>query len=269
MEMAPAKGITTRAANFAPLGIRSKAIGLLWYTIRERRLIELFVSLFYVLQSAIATKRVVTRETRVKSYDEVFQHYTLADGRQLVARRNSIVERADTLIAGEYGQPGARIFYRSAGTEILFEPYADDPGVWHIHAILPLAEGRFLVATGDSKKYLDIMEIDAANCRVRKRIERFCAGYTGLARHGDDIWVGSDFSERANFIKRLGDSRKHFLPAACAKNYVVGLDSVDPSHVLVVTRRLNSFAGYALLFDTVGRAFVAGNPIAIGEWTSL
>ena len=267
--MALAKGITTRAADFAPFGIRSKPIGLIWYTIRERRLIELFVSLFYVLQSAIAAKRVASRETGVGSYDEVFQHYALAGGGRLVARRNSVVERADRLIAGEYGQPGARILYRTAAAEMLFDPYANDAGVWHIHAILPLADGRFLVATGDRKKYLDLMEIDAAGCRIHKRIERLCAGYTGMARHGDDIWAGSDFSERANFIKKVGGSRKHFLPAACAKNYVIGIDSVDRSHLLVITRRLNSYAGYALLFDTIGQSFVAGNPIAIGEWTAL
>lgn len=267
--MAPAKGIITRAADFALFGVRAKPIGLIWYTIRERRLTELVVSLLYVLQFAVTARRGVSRETCVHAHDEVFQHYALAQGGRLIARRNSIVETADGLIAGEYGQPGARILYRSAAGESLFEPYATDPGVWHIHAILPMADGRFLVATGDSKKYLDLMEIGAGGCRIHKRIERFCAGYTGMARHGDEIWAGSDFSERANFIKRLGRRRKHFLPPSCARNYVIAIDSVDPSHLLVITRRLNSFMGDALLFDTVGQSFVAGNPIAIGEWTSL
>jgi hypothetical protein len=264
-----ARGIMTRAAAFTILGIRCQPLGVLWYTLRDGRLSELAISLLYWVQFWLSAKTSLSAETDIREYSEIYQSFSLDNGQRLIARASSVLRTEDAIIAAEYGQPGARILVRTRNGDQLFNPYHGDDGVWHIHALLFLEDGSYFVTTGDKRKYFDLIRLSKHGCAIEQRIERLGAGYTGMVQHMSGIWVGSDFSQRANFIKKVGERRKYFLPKSCIKDFIVSIGLHDNSTIIVITRTLNHYCGHVLLFDTDKRAFVGGNPVTVTEWTAL
>lgn len=257
-------GITEKANSFRVFGVRARVLGLLWHTAAEGRLAELMASTLLLAQYAFALRTNPLSATRVVAYTERLKRFS-AGYAPILARMNSISEVGGVFVAGEYGQPGARILVRENGREAVHNPYANEKGVFHIHAMLPLGESRYLVSTGDRKKTLDVVAITMTECRILRRLVPFLGGYTALALHQDSIWVGSDLAERANYIAELHGSRRHFLPPACARNYVLHMESVSHDKLLVISKRLNTRVGHACVFCTSSKRFVMSNRIGITE----
>lgn len=263
MQQISGKGILRRASDFRLLGIRAPLLGVAYFTIVERRLLEALVSgVQLVIRRAFPTK-VPDRPTAVRIFTQRYFRYRLEGGEQLIARAEAICRIGDARIACEYGQPGHRILVESDRGRFIQDPY-DDAGVWHLHAIVPLDDRTVAITTGDSAKYLDIYAVGRDRCRFVRRLKRRLAGYTAMAVSDGRLWCGSDFSERANYLLCIEDGKKYYLPADSIREYVIHLaDTADG--LLVVTRRLHRTTGHALLFSTDERRFVASNPISVLE----
>lgn len=253
-------GIVAKAEKWRHSGLFYPMI--LWYTLLSGRFFELFISGWPLLLLPFLRRQAIQKATHVDTFIELFKVFDLGTG-FLVARDDLIATSGTTFVAGEYGQPGARILVRQGSQQRIYSPYSNDKGVWHLHAMLPVGGNRYLVSTGDRKKYLDVISIDLNGCEILERIHSHIGGHTAMCHHGDAIWLGSDFSERANYVCSLGSRKKYYLPTVCLKHYVVHLESLDADRLLIITARLGTSTGYALIFSVETKRFLAGNPIAI------
>jgi hypothetical protein len=163
-------------------------------------------------------------------------------------------------VAAEHGEPGARILVVDSGRARVFDPYG--ASVWHLHALVHLRDDLYAVSTGDATKALDVMRITSDRCELLERLVHHCGGFTGMSVHAGALWVGSDLSERANFIAPLTGPR-YFLPRDCVREYVIRLRSTGPTRLEVITKRLRTGQGHALVFCTATRKFIAANPIEV------
>jgi hypothetical protein len=260
------KSIIKHASRFRLIGINLFLLGIFWQTVREGRLLELFISTWYMLNYWIRPVKNPDADTGVSRFQQVFYKFDSPDHGVLVARSEGIYSNRHTTIACEYGWPGARILVLHGGREHIFNPYINQ-GVWHLHAIAYLGNSEFAISTGDSKKILDIFTITPSSLIFRRRVVRFCGGYTGMTWHANDLWVGSDLSERANFIASISCGKKYFLPRDCIREYVINLRTLNDSLLLIITKRLHTYRGHALIFCTTTRRFVASNSIEITEFS--
>lgn len=151
----------------------------------------------------------------------------------------------------------------------IYQPYQKIVGVQHIHAIATLKAPYFLVSTGDTSKRLDLFRITGEECTLIRCISSSLAGYTAIHVKDHEVWVGSDFSERANFISNLSTETyaetNYYLPKNCVREFIISISSYDESRLLVVTARLNQTYGHALIFCRLQREFIAANKIEIDE----
>ena len=259
------KGILANANRFRLFGVRMFWLGVVWHSCREGRFIELVISTWFTVLNWTRPVAMPKTITGMTEFCECYQKFAIPSGGSFIARREAIYQSNSLLIAGEYGQPGARILMVEAGQTYIFDPYLKSgaTGVWHLHAIFHLDGQHYLVSTGDSSKFLDLMHISVKGCQVLKRLVSHAGGYTAITAQAGEIWMGSDLSERANYIERLEGRLRYFLPHPCVGEYIIHMEPLGEQQVLVMSRRLGTFNGHALIFCTKQRCFVAANAVSI------
>jgi len=175
-----------------------------------------------------------------------------------LTRTANIVDDEDLAVVGEYGE-GKRIFFATRQHSGVNNHYCRDPQVKHIHSILRISKTQLLIATGDSAKYLDLWKMEDGRVRFHSRIKRRLAGYTGAVTVGDEHYFGTDFSSRPNFLLRLRDNRKFFLPKEVYLQYVVRLQQYRDRYIVGSTKRLDPFGGCrgVFVFDCAEESFLA------------
>ena len=257
-------GIKEASEDFAVFGIKAQILGIFFYVIKNKRVFEVFLSIKYIIQAHLRGLYNPKFLCGDHDFEEIFIIFKSRGGDTIVARDDSVYRRDGFLVAGEYGKPGARFLIRMGGAEALCVPYVNEPAVKHIHALHHLGENRFLVTTGDCRKAADLVDIDEGGIRRVKRLMRYRGGFTAITSHCGQIWVGSDLSERANFIAVL-DGAKYFLPRESVKEYVVSMESLSNTKIEVITRRLGKYSGHRIIFCTEVNKFIASNSIKIEE----
>ena len=259
------KGIVQYAASFRLFGINLFWLGILYKVGHEGRLREAAISAWYMLQSRFSPVEAPAAHTGIEAHTEILYSFDLASAPGFKARAQSVCSNGKVTVAGEYAWPGARILVRHQDHDEVHDPYADDGGIYHIHAVTHLEKNEFAVTTGDTKKVLDLLFLEDAGRIVRRRKISNCAGYTAMIFLDGNLWGGSDFSERANFLVNISDSQKYFLPRTCLREYFIDIKPIPASRLLVITRRLGTDGGHALIFGVKDRQFVAANAIRIAD----
>ena len=199
---------------------------------------------------------VLTREQLIRVYGGEFKVSSLpADF--ACARLHNICRMGDGLIIGEYGEDSRIAYVTSEGCSIN-EHYRAVAYVRHIHAVARYGDAeKFLVATGDGAKVLDLWVKTGGELRFVKRLRRYLAGFTAVARVKGEYYFGSDFSGRPNFIETLqGD--KYFFPAKAYKLFVTGFFVFHDRYIASVNNELTVSGGRKTLsiFDVVERRFI-------------
>ena len=199
---------------------------------------------------------ILTREQVLRLYGGEFKVCSLpADF--AYARLHSICRMGDGLILGEYGE-GSRIAYVTAEGCSLNDHYRAVPHVRHIHAVARYGDAeKFLVATGDGAKVLDLWVNTGGELRFVKRLRSHLAGFTAVARVKGEYYFGSDFSGRPNFIETLqGD--KYFFPATAYKLFVTRFFVFQDRYIVSVNNELVVSGGRRTLsiFDVVEKRFI-------------
>jgi hypothetical protein len=174
------------------------------------------------------------------------------------ARCESIWRQADDfLIIGEYGE-GSRIACVTPQACVLSDFYRQRQGVRHIHSIERYGEsGEFLVATGDTKKFLDVWCIENGRARFARRVRKQLAGFTAAVRVNGEYYFGTDFSSRPNYITTLTGS-KYFFPEKAYRMFVTAFNPFFDRFIVSVNHELRVVGGRKTLsvFDTVLQRFI-------------
>ncbi len=263
------KGIVDFANEFHIFGIRAFYVGILIQCFRERRVWELVVTGFRSVLYWANPVTIPRQTTHLRQFQEVHERLPIGDSTHLIARRQAVSRENGLLIAGEYGKPGARLLVVSQGTGQVYQPFQGDTGVQHIHAIANLKGPYYLISTGDTSKRLDVLRISDNECTLTKTIFSSLAGFTAISVVDDEIWLGSDFSERVNFIARLSSNLDlcftYYLPRNCVREFVISISPYGQHELLVITARLNQSYGHALIFCRKNNEFVSANRIEIDE----
>ncbi len=181
-------------------------------------------------------------------------------------RTESIIEKDNTLIIGEYGMDNnsARIAYVSKDDCVINDYYMHISGVRHIHALHTMDDDNFLVATGDRLKVLDLWGNNDGVLTYTKRIKRFLAGYTAMAKADGSFYYGTDFTARPNYIE-IEDGSKFFFPENAYTKYVMSFQLLDDRYLLALSSDLDDFGSNKALsiFDTKNKQFIYCEPVEL------
>jgi hypothetical protein len=173
------------------------------------------------------------------------------------ARRESVWLEDGRLILGEYGE-GARLACITEHGCVVNDHYARVPGVRHIHAVQKYGgPGEFLVATGDGAKRLDLWTVRGTEMRFVRQIGKRLTGYTAVARIGGELYLGTDFSGRPNFLQVLGGAR-YFFPEKAYRMHAAAFHVLSDRYLVSVNKELDVSGGRRALcvFDTRARRFI-------------
>lgn len=176
----------------------------------------------------------------------------------IAVRPHSVAVCGEATIVGEYCETGARIFMLTGHRMVVSDHYCREPGVQHIHLVHAVDNEYFLVSTGDSRRLLDLWRIDGGQLRFERRLMRRLAGFTGVATVRGETYLGSDFSSRPNYLLRLRDRRKFFLPREAFLRYVWLVEPVDDRYLIVGSKTLEIVGGMrsVSIFDAAMACFV-------------
>jgi SAM-dependent methyltransferase len=174
-----------------------------------------------------------------------------------LVRPELIVRTSCGYVVGEYSVVGrsARLFHVVDGVAHASSYYDRCTGVRHLHSIAPVGDDRLLVSTGDSSKYLDEWHIRQGRLVFVRRLMKRLAGFTAYACVGSAIYFGTDFSERPNYLFRLQDRRKFFLPLPAFRQFVVSMVAHEDRYLVCRCRSLSGAASLAI-FDVQAECFV-------------
>ncbi len=113
------------------------------------------------------------------------------------------------------------------------------------------------MATGDTAKYLDEWTIQNQKVAFNKRLKPALAGHTAIISVGGHFYLGSDFSNRPNYIERM-DGKKFFFPEQAYKMYVLKFKKYQDRYIISLSKELPCFgARYSIsVFDTQKEEFV-------------
>lgn len=161
-------------------------------------------------------------------------------------------------VVGEYGERAARLFLLSADSVRCEDHYERCRGVRHIHCVLPVDRHHFLVSTGDTARYLDRWVIHKGRMRFERTLMRYLGGFTAGVRLGKDMYLGTDFSGRPNYLMRLSDRRRFYLPAGAFLHWIVRMEAVAGRYVAVLGKELDVLGGARsiCIFDSREGCFV-------------
>ena len=207
---------------------------------------------------ALASKRVTeTEEAALADYLASFPRVSRClDGVRL--RLHGVADLGGYTVAAEYGETNPRLFLLDDAGCRVSTHYWGLKGVRHIHCVHPLAQDRFLLTTGDSLRVADLWGIVAGELRFERRILSFFGGFTGGATVAGKNYFGSDYSGRPNYLWRLEDGKRFFLPADCFRMFVDRMEVIDQRFILVTCKRLDAGGGgrRAVVFDASIESFV-------------
>lgn len=173
-------------------------------------------------------------------------------------RSESIVQDEDGLIVGEYAERRARLAYATRESCFVSDYYDHVPGVRHIHSLLGYGNsGEILVATGDSRKVLDLWVAADRKLRFVKRIRTSLAGYTAAIEVNGDCYFGTDFSSRPNYIETL-EGEKYFFPKKAYKMSAITFHSFAGRYIVALSGDMPQFGDRKTLsvFDATRREFI-------------
>ena len=167
---------------------------------------------------ALMPFRRLSRAQLVELYGSEFRVGDLPDDFQ-GARCESICQGPGFLLIGEYGED-SRLAYVTPRSCAVSDYYRRIRGVRHIHSIVRgKTAGEFLVSTGDTRKLLDLWSASGDDLRFVKRLRHRLAGFTAGAAVGGELYFGTDFSGRPNYIETLCGS-KYFFPRKADRLFV-------------------------------------------------
>lgn len=175
----------------------------------------------------------------------------------LRVRPELIVRTSCGYVVGEYSLVGrsARLFHVVDGVAHPSTYYDRCKGVRHLHSIVSVGDDRLLVSTGDSSKFLDEWHIHQGKLEFVRRVMRRLAGFTAYACVGPAIYFGTDFSERPNYLLRLHDRRKFFLPLPAFRQAVNSMVVHEDRYLVCCCRSLYGAASIAI-FDVLAECFI-------------
>lgn len=174
------------------------------------------------------------------------------------ARSESIVQDKNFLVVGEYADHHARIAYITRESCFVSDYYNQVSGVRHIHSILRYGDsGGILVATGDSRKLLDLWVVADHKLSFVKRIRRYFAGYTAAINVNGDYYFGTDFSSRPNYIETL-EGKKYFFPEKAYKMSTIAFHSFLGRYIVAISSDMPQFGNRKTLsiFDVIQKEFI-------------
>jgi len=182
----------------------------------------------FILQSEC-----VSRSELVRQFGKDFAVDSLPND-FIRCRRESIVHVKNLLIIGEYGNNSGRIFIITQKACTSIDYYNHFPGVRHIHSVHEYKEpGMIIIATGDTKKLLDLWAVTDCKVIFVKGIKKYLAGYTAAVKLNGEIYLGTDFSNRPNYIETL-KGKKFFYPEIAYKQWVIAFSSVFNRYILSI-----------------------------------
>jgi hypothetical protein len=193
---------------------------------------------------------------RQKSLSEINMRLDIRDKIKECLIHGYAVQGGSTLL-GEYADDSAMIILYSSEGVRTFSPYEDDPGVRHIH-LLHLHDDAIFVATGDSRKYLDKFHFDSGELRFVRRILKRFGGFTAACSIGKHLYLGTDFSNRPNYIYCLQTGEKFGFPRPAFYQYCVLMLRIEERLILC----LNISPPYAppkktvSIFDSESKRYV-------------
>ncbi len=175
------------------------------------------------------------------------------------SRTESVIERGDLLLVGEYGDQQSRIAILSASSCHIEPHYLTEAGVRHIHAMHahPDDPQGIIVTTGDGAKLLDHWSVEGRRLRFESRLRKRFAGHTALACLGGQLYGGTDFSARPNYIECL-DGRTFPFPQPAYTKFARSFHVIEDRWLLAISSELDDLGSNNVLsiFDTVKQQFV-------------
>ena len=164
-------------------------------------------------------------------------------------------------VIGEYFEE-KRVFLVGDGFCHHSRHYHGQPDVRHIHSVA-CREGDILVSTGDARKALDQWCVENGRPVFKNRLRKHSAGYTAATGTEHDIYFGTDFSSRANWIETL-DGRRHTYPGEAYRCYVEAMQCIEDRFIVSVNKsKLERSRKVWSVFDTREESFIyCGDPVA-------
>lgn len=199
----------------------------------------------------------LSRERLIKLWGRDFKVHSLPHDFEW-ARGESVVQDRKYLILGEYGHHFARVACVTRDSCVVNNYYDEVPGVRHIHSIIKYGDsGEFLVATGDTCKFLDLWVADDGRPSFVKRMKRRLAGYTASIRVRGRYYFGTDFSNRPNYIETL-EGKKYFFPEKSYRMFVVAFYSFLDRYIVAINCDMLQFGDRKTLsiFDVIREEFI-------------
>lgn len=255
------KGILNTKYKVNFMGLNLVVIQIILGVIRERRVIEFLWGGYCFLRYRPSKLTDYFFEKGEMEYSLFFN--LRFNSLSIISRTKSINNKAK--VYGEYGQPGAKLIYVQGEAVTIFDPYVNDPGVYHIHNIISIGDDRYLISTGDSNKYLDEFYIDNKNCKRIKRHLKHLGGFTSSVRTKETVFMGTDFSHRPNYLLDIKSGKKYFLPKQAWLEYIIKIEAEKLHLLTVVTKCLNDNKGHKLAFCTLTNKFLFAKKVFISE----
>lgn len=186
--------------------------------------------------------------------------HTLADRwiPHIRVRAHGFAKHDGFVVAGEYADRGSRLFLMTADGVHANAYYGRNPRIRHIHLVHAVDPNHFLVSTGDSARLLDLWRIEQGRIWRMKRLFRFLGGFTAAVTLNGRTYLGTDFSSRPNYILRLDDRRKFFLPSDAFLKFVYYMDVFEDRYLLIASKSLDVIGDddSVSVFDTRAEAFI-------------
>lgn len=157
-------------------------------------------------------------------------------------------------VIGEYFE-GKRVFLVGDGFCHASLHYHGQPDVRHIHSVVSRG-GDLLVSTGDARKALDLWRVESGLPVFRKRLRKHSAGFTAAADTRREVFFGTDFSSRANWIETLGGKRYPY-PCESYRCYVEAMQCIEDRFIVSVNKsKLEGKRKFWSVFDTEQKSFL-------------
>ena len=173
------------------------------------------------------------------------------------ARSETIVINDNYLIIGEYSEFGKRILIITFNECFVNDYYNSFKDVRHIHSIYQ-HENNLYITTGDIAKFIDLWTVMNTKISFSKHLKKKLAGYTAITVIDNELYLGSDFSTRPNYIERLSDEKKFFFPRKAFKMYTVAFLKFEHQYIVSLNKELQFLESrwVVSIFDTQRESFI-------------
>jgi hypothetical protein len=162
-------------------------------------------------------------------------------------------------VIGEYAEAAPRLLCFDGGQVRVFRFYDNDADVRHIHAVQWHA-GLLYVTTGDAGKYLDLFTLHDGRIHPQRRLRRILGGFTAACSHDGELWFGSDFTGRPNYLLNFQRRSRFYFPDAAFKQFCDVILPLSPQQLLCINRSLTVDVTFSI-FDTREQRFVFCCPL--------